>query len=442
MEKIVAKFGGSSLSDADQFRKVKEIVEQNPARRYIVVSAPGKRHADDSKITDILYMCHQLAEHRLGFDEIFEKVSDRFCSIAKELALDTDIEALLMTVYRDIENGASREYCASRGEYLNGILLADYLGIAFVDAVELMYFHGPDLPDEERTRLAVTKTLQHVERAVIPGFYGRDENGDILCFSRGGSDVTGAILADAVHADLYENWTDVSGFLMVDPSIEPEAMPMEQITFTELRELSYMGARVMHEEAIFPLRRLEIPVRIRNTDDPLAPGTLITPDSDASDRTGLITGLSGKKDFSVFTISKLRMAEDTSFFRKLLSVFESNDVPVAHMPSAIDSISVIAEDRYINGKAEKILEEIRIYCSPDEAEIVSGIAMVAVVGRGMIHTKGISARIFTALAENDVNIRIITQGSSEINIIIGVANRDFETAIRAIYHAFEERMKS
>lgn len=442
MKKIVAKFGGSSLASAKQFQNVKDIIEADEARCYIVVSAPGKRHAEDSKITDILLMCHQLAAHHLSFDEIFAKAAERFRSIVKELELSTDIDGILKEVYIKIENGASREYCASRGEYINARLLADYLSYPFVDAGELIRFERADRLDEEQTRTAIQKRLQDSARAVIPGFYGTGPNGEVLCFSRGGSDVTGALLADACQADLYENWTDVSGFLMTDPAIVPDAMPMEQLTFTELRELSYMGARVMHEEAIFPLRRRGIPVRIRNTDHPEAFGTLITPEPDASDRTGLITGLSGKKDFTVFTVEKLRMAEDPSFFRKLLSVFESNDVPVAHMPSAIDSISVIAEDRFINGKAKKILEEIRIYCAPDAIELVHGIAMVAVVGRGMIHTKGISARVFAALADNDINVRIISQGSSEITIMIGVENSDFEKAIAAIYYAFAERIHS
>lgn len=441
MKTIVAKFGGSSLSDAEQFKKVKQIILEDKARRYIVVSAPGKRHRGDSKVTDILYMCQQLASHHMRFDEIFDLVRARYTSIVEELALSLDIDSILQEVYTAIADGASRAFCASRGEYMNALLLADYLGFPFVDAKELIHFERADRLQDERTRMAITEKLRPLDCAVIPGFYGSGATEPILCFSRGGSDVTGAILADALHADLYENWTDVSGFLAADPSIVPEAVPMEQITFTELRELSYMGASVMHEEAIFPLRRFGIPVRIRNTDEPNAFGTLITPDDTAADRTGLITGLAGKKDFSVFTINKLRMAEDASFFRKLLSVFESNDVPVAHMPSAIDSISIIAEDRYINGKAKRIAEEIRIYCAPDSVEITHGLAMIAVVGRGMIHTKGISARIFTALADNDINIRVITQGSSEINIIIGVENKDFEPAIAAIYYAFDERMR-
>lgn len=437
MEKIVAKFGGSSLAEASQFVKVKKIVEADPRRLVIVPSAPGKRFKDDYKVTDLLLMCHQLASHRLNFDEVFARIHERFVDIASELSLKTDIEGVLHKIYQDIQAGETRDYCASRGEFINGILLADYLGFTFIDPKELIFFKDQDHLDEERTRRVAADLIGQAGKVVVPGFYGSGENGQIQCFSRGGSDITGAVLADALGVDLYENWTDVSGFLMANPQIVEDPLTIESITFRELRELSYMGANVLHEEAIFPMRRLGIPIKILNTNRPQDQGTRIVPDrSKAGSR--LITGIAGKKDCTVIFVEKLKMTEDLSFFRKLVSVFESNDVPIAHMPSAIDAVSVIVENRWLGGKLNKIKEEIRIYCSPDSIETYPSMALVAVVGRGMISTKGISARIFTALSQNNVNIRMISQGSSEINIIIGIENKDFEPAIRAIYEAFKE----
>ncbi len=438
MTKIVAKFGGSSLAEASQFVKVKKIVESDPERIVVVPSAPGKRFKDDYKITDLLLMCHQLASHRLNFDEVFGRIHDRFSSIAQELALSVDIEGILDEIYANIAQGASQDYCASRGEYVNGILLADYLGFQFIDAKDLIFFKDKEHLDEDRTRQAAKALIKAAGRAVVPGFYGSSMAGEVQCFSRGGSDISGAVLADALHADLYENWTDVSGFLVANPQIVDHPLPIETITFRELRELSYMGANVLHEEAIFPMRRLGIPILIKNTNKPEDPGTRIVPDQEAKEDRRLITGIAGKKDFTVISVEKLKMTEDLSFLRKLVSVFESNDVPIAHMPSAIDAVSVIVENRWLNGKLSKIKEEIRIYCAPDSIETFPSMALVAVVGRGMISTKGISARIFTALSANDINIRMISQGSSEINIIIGIENHDFESGIRAIYNAFHE----
>lgn len=439
MEKIVAKFGGSSLADATQFKKVKEVVTSNPGRTVIVPSAPGKRDSHDYKITDLLYMCHQLASHMLNFEDVFKKIRERYKSICEELDLSVDIDAILEEIYTAMQNGASRDYCASRGEYINAILLADYLGYKFVDSKDLLFFKGKDRLDEERTRQSIQNVLSGGGSAVVPGFYGSDMKGQIQCFSRGGSDVTGAILSDALQVDLYENWTDVSGFLVADPNIVDNPEPIQAVTFRELRELSYMGANVLHEEAIFPVRRLGIPIQIKNTNRPDDPGTRIIPDSQVLHDRGLITGIAGKKDFTVITVEKLRMTEDLSFFRKLVSVFETNDVPIAHMPSAIDSVSIIVADSHLNGKLKKIIEEIRIYCMPDTIDAFPSMALIAVVGRGMINTKGISARIFKSLADHQVNIRMISQGSSEINVIVGIENRDFEEAIRAIYNTFHKR---
>ncbi len=436
MEKFVTKFGGSSLADAGQFKKVKAVIDGHPARSVVVPSAPGKRDKNDYKVTDLLYMCHQLASHMLTFDDVYNKIRDRYQSIARELELTTDIDAILHETYENIKNGASQDYCASRGEYINGILLADYLGYQFVDAKELLFFRGKDTLDEEKTREAIHRIVGDAGNVVVPGFYGSNLEGEIQCFSRGGSDVTGAILADALHVDLYENWTDVSGFLVADPNIVDNPEPIHAITFRELRELSYMGANVLHEEAIFPVRRLGIPIQIKNTNRPDDEGTRIIPDTQDEPGRGMITGIAGKKDFTVISVEKLRMTEDLSFFRKLVSIFESNDVPIAHMPSAIDSVSVIVADSHLNGKLKKIIEEIRIYCNPDSIDAFPSMALVAVVGRGMIKRKGISAKIFSALSTNEVNIRMISQGSSEINVIIGIENKDFQQAIRSIYDAF------
>lgn len=439
MKIVVAKFGGSSLSEAGQLRRVKAIVMGDENRRVIVPSAPGKRFQGDHKVTDLLIMCHQLASHRLSFEEVFVKIRVRYEGICEELGVKADIGDVLDGIYQDIDRGASRDYSASRGEYVNGLILADYLGYDFLDPKDLIIFKDKNHLDEETTRKAIAQAVGSEAKVVIPGFYGGDGKGGIRCFSRGGSDVTGAIIADALHAELYENWTDVSGFLAADPNIVENPDPISTITFRELRELSYMGANVLHEDAIFPIRRLGIPIQVRNTNVPKDPGTRIVPDSEPSPLPGLITGISGRKNFTVISLEKLRMTEDHAFFRKLMSVFESNDVTIAHMPSAIDAISVIVDDRFLNGKLSRILEELRIYLAPDTIEVYPAMALIAVVGRGMISTKGISARIFGALAADGINIRMITQGSSEISIIIGVENRDFAPAIGAVYHAFFQK---
>lgn len=436
--RIVAKFGGSSLANSRQFRKVLSIVKEDPNRSIIVPSAPGKRNAKDHKVTDLLLMCHQLASHRLNFDDIYREIESRYTEIAEGLRLvHTPIADILYEIYEDIRRGASRAYCASRGEYINGILLADALEFPFVDAKDVLFFQDDEKLDEVKTREAIQEKLGNLPHAVVPGFYGSGADGEIACFSRGGSDVSGAILADGLEADLYENWTDVHGFLMADPKIVTNARPIDIITYKELRELSYMGAKVLHEDAIFPVRRLGIPVQMKDTNHPEEPGTCIVPDSDPRMHKGMITGIAGQPDFTVITVEKLRMTEDLSFFRKLMSIFETNDVPIAHMPSAIDGVSVIVADSHLNGKLKKIMEEIRIYCRPDSVEAEGGMALIAVVGRGMISTKGIAAGVFTALAQDDVNIRMISQGSSEINILVGIENADFQRAIRAIYKRFE-----
>ncbi len=436
MEIIVAKFGGSSLADSSQFIKVKDIVKSDERRRYVIPSAPGKRFGKDHKITDLLYMCYQLSSHGLNFDEVFKIIQDRFLQIVKELNLELDMDGELNQIKENIKSGYSRDYTASRGEYLNGLILAKYLEFQFIDAAEIIVFDEKGQYDPVLTEEKVNRRLKEVEYGVIPGFYGSDEKAEIITFSRGGSDVTGAIIANGVRAQVYENWTDVSGFLMADPNIVLDAKPMEVVTYKELRELSYMGAPVLHEEAIFPVRKYGIPINIKNTNSPQDKGTMIVAESKHESQSP-ITGISGKKDFTVINIEKTLMTGERDFFRKLISVFETNDIPVEHMPSSIDTISVVVNSSHINPKLKKVLEEIRIYVKPDNITVHPNMALVAVVGRGMIKTKGVSAKIFTALAKAGVNIRMITQGSSELNIIVGIENEDFDKAVKAIYKAFE-----
>lgn len=435
-DKIVAKFGGSSLAESNQFRKVKEIILGNNERTIIVPSAPGKRFKKDHKVTDLLYMCHQLASHGLNFEDVFKLVRNRYTDICQDLDSSIEIEEILDEVFKKIANGASKDYCASRGEHINGKILAAYLDYKFIDSTEIIRFDNKGRFDERQTKILIEANKDRLINSVVPGFYGANKDGQIVCFSRGGSDITGSILADALDVKLYENWTDVSGFLMADPKLVLDPEQIKSVTYRELRELSYMGAPVLHEEAIFPVREKGIPIHIKNTNKPKDIGTLIVPDDWPADNKNIITGIAGKKDFTVISVEKTLMTSDKGFLRKLISVFETNDIQIEHMPSSIDSISVIVSDKELNSKLNKVMEEINIYCEPDDILTFAQMSLIAVVGRGMIKTKGISARVFTALSENGVNIRMISQGSSELNIIVGVENKDFEKAISAIYNAF------
>ena len=429
----VAKFGGSSLADAGQLQKVKDIIQADKDRKYIVVSAPGKGVNNNHKVTDLLAMCHQLSDHDLNFNEVYKIIEDVYKSIVADLGLAIDIEAILAEVKEEITNGVSYDFVISRGEFMSAQVLASFIGYDFVDAKDLIFFNEGIL-DLEKSQENIKNILSKHDRAVIPGFYGQ-EDGNVVTFSRGGSDVTGSVIAAAMDAQIYENFTDVSGFLVADPRIVKNPSPIETITYKELRELSYMGANVLHEEAIFPLRDKNIPINIKNTNAPAKAGTLIVSNSDIKNK-HILTGITGKKDFTSITLEKVNMNNEKDFFRKLTTVFESNDISIEHMPSGIDTVSVLVADSYITPKLKKVLEELQIYLNVDSISWERDISLIAVVGRGMKKEKGVSSRTFTALAKEGVNVKMISQGSSEINIIIGVETCDFEKAIRAIYDEF------
>ncbi len=432
----VSKFGGSSLADAGQFAKVREILLSNPSRRYVVPSAPGKRTANDEKITDMLYECHRLAQAGEDFSALFERIADRYRSIADSLSLDVPLEELFRTVRAGIENSERPDYAASRGEYLNGILLSAYLGWDFIDAADGILFDADGKLDQNATQDALSALLREHEYAVVPGFYGSMPDGTVHTFSRGGSDISGAIVARAAHADLYENWTDVNGCLMADPRIVRDPKPIRHVTYRELRELSYMGASVLHEEAIFPVRMAGIPTNIRNTNAPEEPGTLISHDAEDMDNDYVITGIAGSKDFAIVTVEKAMMNAELGFGRRVLQAVEENGISFEHLPTGIDTMCVVCHERALEGKRDKLVHRIYELTDPDSVEIHSGLALIATVGRGMVRSKGTSARLFNALQRAGINVRMIDQGSSELNIIVGVDNLDFENAVRAIYRAF------
>ena len=432
---IITKFGGSSLADANQFKKVKDIMLSDSNRKYVIPSAPGKRHSKDSKITDLLYLCHAHVETGISLDDVFNHIKERYCNIVKDLSLDFDIEKHLNIVKKDLEDGASKDYAASRGEYLNGLILADYLGFKFVDAKDVIVFNVDGSLDTYATHEALSDKLSKVSNAVIPGFYGADKDGNIVTFSRGGSDVTGALVAESINADLYENWTDVSGFLMADPRIIDNPKPISTITYSELRELSYMGASVLHEDSIFPVRKAGIPINIKNTNRPQDKGTFIVKDCDLSSNPNIVTGIAGKKDFTVISISKASMNSELGFCRKLLSILEQNGISFENMPSGIDTVCLVISDAELKNKQKAVIDGIKASCNPDSIVVHPGMAMIATVGRGMAQQTGTAAKIFAALSDANINIRMIDQGSSEMNILVGIENSHFEKGIQAIYNA-------
>ena len=441
MSKVV-KFGGSSLASAEQFEKAGDIIRADNRTRLdssidssCIKEWVGKRFGNDTKVTDMLYQCHELAEAGKDFEKVLSDIAGRYQEIVEGLGLDLDLAEEFDTIRKYLKEGAGKDYAASRGEYLNGIIMAEYLGYEFIDAASVISFDENGDFDPDRTNKVLSDRLALCENAVIPGFYGAMPDGTVKTFSRGGSDVTGSIVAKAARVDVYENWTDVSGFLVADPRIIHKPEGIDVITYKELRELSYMGATVLHEDAIFPVRQEGIPINIRNTNAPEDDGTWIVGSTCQKSRF-VITGIAGKKGFCSINIEKDMMNAEIGFGRKVLQAFEENGISFEHIPSGIDTLTVFVHQDEFMHKEQKVVAGIHRLARPDSIEIESDLALIAVVGRGMKSTRGTAGRIFSALSHANVNVRMIDQGSSEQNIIIGVADGDFETAIRAIYDIF------
>lgn len=433
----VAKFGGSSVADAIQLMKIKDIILADENRKYIVVSAPGKRFSGDTKITDLLYLCKTHMDHNVPYDQLLQVIEDRYVAAAVSLGIEVDYAKEFAIIKNEMATGAATaDYLASRGEYLNALLIAKLLGFDFVDAYHIVKFNKKGKLDEEETNRLIAEELAKHDKAVIPGFYGQSFDGKVKTFSRGGSDITGSLVARAVGAEIYENWTDVSGFLVTDPRIVPEAKPMAYVSYQELRELSFMGASVLHDEAIYPVKVANIPINIRNTNRPEDPGTIISNDGDKNS-TRPITGIAGSKEFTSINISKSMMSTEVGFIRRMTAILEENGVCVEHVPTGIDTVSVVVKNSSIGDKTDDIIEEMERVLKPDTIDYAEDMAIIATVGQGMAKKRGTAAKLFAALAQAEVNIRMIDQGSSEINIIVGVDNTDFEKAVKAIYNAFE-----
>lgn len=432
----VCKFGGTSMANGKTIKAVAEIINSDASRRFTVVSAPGKRDRADIKVTDVLYDCYDEIAKSGVCDNAFKIINKRFLSIAGDIAPDFDIESVLKDVKSEMEKRCSREYCASRGEYLSALILAKNLGAEFVDTAGLITFgaDGNLLLDESIDRLS--ERLENVDRAVLPGFYGTDENGTVRTFTRGGSDITGAIVARAVGADVYENWTDVDGFLSADPRIVDDPQIIDYLSYRELRELAYMGAEVLHPESIFPVRSVGIPINIKNTFNPSYKGTIIVANNKLPKEHKVITGIAGRKGFTIINIEKDMMNSEIGFGRKVLEVLEDEGIPFEHVPSGIDTLSVVIRDEYLGGKMQRILAKLQESINGDNIDIHSGLSLIATVGHNMASRHGTAATLFEALASNHINVRMIDQGSSELNIIVGVDTFDYEKAINAIYHAF------
>lgn len=435
MTRIASKFGGSSVADARQFLKIKDILGRDARRRVIVVSAPGKRHAGEAKLTDLLYQCHHAARKNIPFDEAFALIRDRFLEIEKDLGLNAGMAAEMEAFHKQITDGVTGDFIASRGEYFSGKLMAAFLGAVFVEPAECIFFDKAGRLDP-RSYDALGERLNEngdvSKTYVIPGFYGSDADGNVKTFSRGGSDISGAIAARAAKAELYENWTDVSGLLMADPRIVKDPHPLDLVSYREIRELSYMGASVFHDEAIAPVREAGIPINIRNTNRPDDAGTMIVsklPEVTTYD----IAGIAGKKNFTLFTVEKTMMNKEVGFARRFLGLFEAHGVSIEHCPTSIDSMSVLISSEEIGDKTEAVREDVLRILQPDKVEVENNLALIAVVGEGMARQVGMAAKVFKALAEAKVNVRIIDQGASELNIIVGVSNADYEKAIGALY---------
>ncbi len=433
----VCKFGGTSMADGNVMNRVKSIIDSDKDRKFVVVSAPGKRYSGDVKVTDMLYECYREVEEKGSCGAAFALIRNRFTSIVKELNIDFDIGSVLDETEARINREKSEDFTASRGEYLSARVMAEVLGAKFIDAEDVIFFDKNGAYDAEKSDRAINEALRGAARAVFPGFYGRGADGKVKTFSRGGSDISGAIVARAVNATTYENWTDVSGFLACDPRIVESPRRIKALSYKELRELSYMGANVLHSESIFPVRKANIPIHILNTFRPEDDGTLILPSVYYTPSGSIVTGIAGKKDFTVIFIEKSLMNAQIGFVRKVLSVLEKYGVPVEHIPSGIDTMSVVVESAALkDGKLELILQDIKQAVQPDTLRVTEDIALIATVGHGMSSSVGTSARLFKAMAEASVNVRMIDQGSSELNIIVGVKNEDCEKCIKAIYREF------
>lgn len=436
MQLKVVKFGGSSLADAEHFKKVAGIIKADPSRRYVVSSAPGKRDSADEKVTDMLYNCYNMIRNREDITEYYQRIVERYVSIIEGLEMDFDITGELEYIKNAMMARSGRDYAASRGEYLNSLILAKYLGFDFIDAENVIFFKENSEFDEEKTNSAMRAELSKHEHAVIPGFYGSMPNGTIKTFSRGGSDITGSIVARAASADLYENWTDVSGFLMADPRIVKDPKPISTITYRELRELSYMGAGVLHEDAIFPVQKEGIAINIRNTNHPEDEGTLIVPYAEGLDNPYVITGVAGKKGFSAVNIEKNQMGSLFGFATRVFKCLDQYGIHCEHLPSGIDAMCPVVSSAELDRSIDEFIPELHRVTSADNITIDTHLALIAVVGRGMRESKGTAARLFTAISEVGVNVRIIDQGSSELNIIVAVYEDDYEKTIKAIYNEF------
>lgn len=439
MERIAVKFGGSSVASGAQLKKIKAILDSDPRRQIIVVSAPGKRKDDDAKLTDLLYLCHDMAAMATAIAEPFGLIRERFASIIEELDLNDSVISEIDKFGEELQAGCSRDYVSSRGEYFSAMLIAEYLDARFIDPAKFITIKADGTVAPDSYGLLGEAMSDTSIRYVMAGFYGRDAEGNIKTFSRGGSDISGAIAARAAGAVLYENWTDTSGILMADPRIVDNPKPIKEISFREIREMSYMGASVFHDEAILPVREARIPIRICNTNDPSAPGTLITADnSHQQTDSPAIAGIAGRKDFTMISLEKSLMNKEVGYVFRLMGILNENQISFEHCPSSIDSVSIIVENAQLKGLDEVLLETIAQRLEPDNISIERDLALVAVVGVGMVHTVGVSGRIFGALGRAGINVRVINQGASEMNIIIGFSAKDYEEAIRTIYAAFME----
>ena len=434
MKKVV-KFGGSSLASAEQFQKVGAIIRADKSRKYVVPSAPGKRFSGDTKVTDMLYQCYAVAENGKDFTSELNAIKARYQEIIDGLSLTLSLDDEFETIQKNFAAKAGKDYAASRGEYLNGIIMANYLGYSFIDAADVIRFDREGRFDDVTTNELLSAKLSKVDAAVVPGFYGSLPDGTVKTFSRGGSDLTGSIVAKAAKVDMYENWTDVSGFMIADPRIIQNPKTIEAITYKELRELSYMGATVLHEDAIFPIRKEGIPINIRNTNAPDDKGTLIV-EATCREPKYTITGIAGKRGFAAITIEKAMMNSEIGFCRRVLQVFEDNGISIEHMPSGIDTMTVFVHQSEFEEKEQKVIAGIHQAVQPDSIELESDLSLIAIVGRGMRAKRGTSGRVFSALAHAHVNVKMIDQGSSELNIVVGVRNHDFENAIQALYDIF------